>query len=387
MGARLGPALEDARSDRDQAEFGPVAEVPLEVVQEAPDEIAPQVDPFLQTAVGAAQRLAEKVDALGVVGGGDPVLGHHDRAPAHGGGPAHAVLHAPGPVLVAHLGEADRGIVGVDALGPEVHSGVALHADEVVACGGAQEDVLEHLLRPVAQGLATLVGDDLGHRQGEADGEAARPRSQLVDGQAVGPDHGVVDRPEAVEVLLDARRVLTLEVPHDADDIGLVDGAGPTDEVAQVGGGPGHVSSEALWRVGRLPPSPGRQPERGGEVVEGDHGRDAVAEQGGADAPVVLERGHRELTLGGFDATPLEREAVGAHAHVGDQLHVLAPTGERVAGVAAGLERARLGIVLPGPPVVVDVAPLDLVGRRGDAPEKVGREDDLVFVAGHGRAG
>ena len=109
--------------------------------------------------------------------------------------------------------------------------------------------------------------------------------------------------------------------------------------------------------------------------------------QRGADTPVVLERGQRELALGGLDAAPLEREAIGAHPDVGHQLHVLAPTGEGVARVTTRFECARLGIVLPGPPVVVDVASFDLVRRRGDTPEKVGREDDLVLVAGHGGAG
>src|SRR5580658_9868891 len=93
-----------------------------------------------------------------------------------------------------------------------------------------------------------------------------------------------------------------------------------------------------------------------------------MAEAGGTDAAVVLQGGDRELALRRLDPAPLEREAVGRETEVGHQVHVLAPALEGVAGVAARGQRARVGVVLPGPPVVVGVAALNLVGGGGHAP-------------------
>ena len=139
-------------------------------------------------------------------------------------------------------------------------------------------------------------------------------------------------------------------------------------------------AGEALGGVGRLPPAAGGEPQRGREVVERDDGEDPVAVTGRAQPPVVLERRDGELAFGRLDAAPLEREAVRPEAHVGHELDVLAPAVERVARVATRLERARRRVVLPGPPVVVDVAALDLMGRRGDAPGETRRELELALL-------
>ena len=94
--------------------------------------------------------------------------------------------------------------------------------------------------------------------------------------------------------------------------------------------------------------------------------------QSRADAPVVVEGGERELTLGGLDPAPFQREAVGAEAEVGDEVDVLVPAVERVTGVAARRHASRRRVVLPVPPVVVGVAALDLMGRGGGSPEEPG---------------
>src|SRR5690606_31579725 len=98
-------------------------------------------------------------------------------------------------------------------------------------------------------------------------------------------------------------------------------------------------------------------------------------------------RGPRPLALLGLDAAPLDREPVGADAEVGDERDVLLPAVPRVARVAGGLGRRRVGVVLPGPPVVVPVAALDLVrGGRGAPEEAVGeRAIGHIVVHGAGR--
>ena len=275
--------------------------------------------------MGAAQRIGHEGDPLGVVRGGDPVLRHHDRPPAHRRRPPHRVLDGLGPALVAHLGDRDGGIVGSQPVGTEVHAGVALHPHEVVALRGTQEDVLEHLLGRVAQCLPTLGRGDLRHGEREADREVPRTGAQDVDGEPVGAHHRLVHRRVAREVVLDPRRVLALEVPHDGDHVRLVDGAGPSDEVAQVGRRPLDEAGETLGGVGRLPSTAGGEPQRGREVMEGDDGDDPVAVAGRAQPPVVLQRGNGELAFGGLNPAPLQREAVRPESHVGHELEVLAP--------------------------------------------------------------
>ncbi len=130
----------------------------------------------------------------------------------------------------------------------------------------------------------------------------------------------------------------------------------------------GDVAGEEIRSVGCLPSPSGREPQRRREMVEGDDRQDPPTPAGGADAPVMLERGERELPFRRLDPAPLEREAVGRQTELGDQVDVLGPAVERVTGIAARRHRARVRVVLPGPPVVVDVAALDLVGRRGHTP-------------------
>ena len=125
-----------------------------------------------------------------------------------------------------------------------------------------------------------------------------------------------------------------------------------------------------LGRVRGLPPAARGEPCRGREVVEGHHGGDAPLAARRADPAVVVECGDGELALGGLDPAPLEREPIGAEPHGCDELDVLGPPMQRIACVPARLGTAGVRVVLPRPPVVVDVAALDLMGRGRRAPEE-----------------
>jgi hypothetical protein len=111
-------------------------------------------------------------------------------------------------------------------------------------------------------------------------------------------------------------------------------------------------------------------------MVEGDHRQDAVLVAGGSHPAVVIERHQRELAVLRLDAAPLEREAVRGEPQPGDQSDVFGVAVEGVAGVAAHVGTAGGGVVLHRPPVVVDVATLDLMGGGGCPPEEsVGKGD------------
>ena len=89
----------------------------------------------------------------------------------------------------------------------------------------------------------------------------------------------------------------------------------------------------------------------------------------------------RELALLGLDAAPLDREPVVVEPEGGQQGEVGRVAVVLVAGVAAGLDAARAGRLLPGPPVVVDVAALDLVGGGGGAPTEPFGEGSSTWLA------
>ena len=118
-------------------------------------------------------------------------------------------------------------------------------------------------------------------------------------------------------------------------------------------------------------------------MVERDDGINASVSQAQALAAVVLERGAGDLTVSRLDPAPLDREPVVVEAQAGDQVGVFLPAVPRVAAVSGGLGAAGAGRVLEGPPVVVGVAALDLVGRRGSPPREALGERPAPFRPSH----
>ena len=139
-------------------------------------------------------------------------------------------------------------------------------------------------------------------------------------------------------------------------------------------------TAEDIGSVFGLPPSSVGQPGRRREVVECHDGADAAFAAGRADAAVVVERGEGELAFGRLDAAPLQREPVGLEAHGSHELNILGPAVQGITGVATRLGTSRVWVVLPGPPVVVDVAALDLMGRGRGAPHESFRECELGLL-------
>src|SRR4029450_4681582 len=99
-------------------------------------------------------------------------------------------------------------------------------------------------------------------------------------------------------------------IPEVGDDVGFVQRARATDQVADVCRGVLAEAGEEVCRRGFRPAAASGDPARGREMVKGADGLAPMLETGGAHAPVVVERRTRELALVGLDAAPLEREAV-----------------------------------------------------------------------------
>src|SRR5580704_17365131 len=156
-----------------------------------------------------------------------------------------------------------------------------------------------------------------------------------------------------------------------------------------MGRGPSDETAEDIGSVFGLPSSPVGEPGRGRKMVERHDWGNAPLAAGRADAAVVVERSEGEFPFGWLDAAPLERESIGLKAHGSHELNILGPAVQGITGVATRLGASRVGVVLPGPPVVVDVAALDLMGSGRCAPDESFRECELGFLdvgSVHGRS-
>src|SRR2546423_1760655 len=112
------------------------------------------------------------------------------------------------------------------------------------------------------------------------------------------------------------------------------------------------------------------QPTRQCEVVEGHDRREPMLAATDQHATVVIERRPRELALFGLDPRPLDAQAQRVEAEPSHQDDVVAIAVVEIAGVTGGLDAGCAGRVFPGPPVAVDIAPLDLVSRLRGAEQK-----------------
>ena len=137
----------------------------------------------------------------------------------------------------------------------------------------------------------------------------------------------------------------------------------------------------AVVRLGE--PAQPLEPERVGEVVQGDEHADAAGGEAVEQVAVVVERGLVPAPFFRLDPAPLDGHAVALVAERGQQVHVLAVAAVVVTGPARGLAHPALAVrpgtirlLLAVPGLAVDVVALDLVAGGGAAPEEpLGKAD------------
>src|SRR5699024_11683103 len=141
----------------------------------------------------------------------------------------------------------------------------------------------------------------------------------------------------------------------------------------------GGVLAEALRGLAGHPPALRLEGRREVPVVERDEGSDPRLEQGVDGTVVEVQAGRVDRTgAGRLDAWPRDGEAVGIDPEATEQLDVLVPAVEAVAGHGAGgavADRPRpLAEVVPGaaPAAAGGHAPFDLVARGGRPEDEVG---------------
>ena len=199
-------------------------------------------------------------------------------------------------------------------------------------------------------------------------GNSPGPGAQRVAHRDVAGAHRVVDRAHARPVG-DRRRVVAEEVAHEADDVGLVDGAGHADDVADRVRDARRVVADPPGHVGVLEAAGRGDPARQREVVQGHDRREAPLAAALGHGAVARQRALVDAPALGLDARPLHREAVGVEPEARDQVEVLRPAVPRVAGGPARLGDGGARRALEVGPVGLPAA-LDLVARGGGAPQE-----------------
>jgi len=208
---------------------------------------------------------------------------------------------------------------------------------------------------------------------------------ELAAGRLVRPAQVAEHPGHAEQVAAPAGRELARDPALVRVDVGLVDRAPQPDELAQLLGHPAHERQPRVSRARRRPPAAPAEPGGRGEVVERDHRCHALRPQLAQHLPVVLDLGAVEVALGGLHPGPLDRQPVRVVVQPAQLGEVLPEPPVLVAGRVGAVAGQDATALLELPPVAVVVAALDLVRRRGAAPQEPVREAPLL---GHGvRAG
>jgi len=296
-----GPLLRPT-IDPDQPEPRPVAQLPLEVVEERPVQEAPHVDPVADRPAHAGDRALDIDHAAAVVVGREPALGRDQRpAAGHLPCPPQRGLERLGPELPAGPRQLEPVLVAKPARRADPVPGVRVDAHEVVAAGRLEEDVLPQAANGLERRLAARRGLPIRHRDGQPDRQVRESLPQRGDGPAVAVDHDLGHAQPCRAVPLPGWEDPLL-IAQQGHDVGLVDRDRRGHAVAQGVGHPPAEAREALCGAGLLPAARVGDPARVREVVEGDERRQAVPPAGRHDVPVVRQPPLREAARPGLDA-------------------------------------------------------------------------------------
>src|SRR5699024_3012968 len=133
---RLGFAFERLAVPVHETEGGPVSGSPLVVVQQAPVQVTPYVDPVRDRCMDAGEGAAGIGDPAGVVAGGDAVLGDQDRDVSGDlVGAADPQFGGRWVELPAGQGALHRVTGRQRPIGADEVAGIGLDAHEVIAPG------------------------------------------------------------------------------------------------------------------------------------------------------------------------------------------------------------------------------------------------------------
>ena len=169
--------------------------------------------------------------------------------------------------------------------------------------------------------------------------------------------------PHRRDVALPSGRVDAQDVAAFAQPLGLVDGAGIGDQVAERRCGALAVAREKGWEPVEKEAAFHLQPARKREVVEGHDRRDPVLVAADQQPTVVVQCRPRELAFLRLDPRPLDAEPKCIEAQAGHQDDVIAVAMVEVARITRWLDARCAFCTLPRPPVAVNISPLDLVRR------------------------
>ncbi len=171
------------------------------------------------------------------------------------------------------------------------------------------------------------------------------------------------------------RRPFRGEIALRHQNVRLVDGAPPVDEIAESLAGATGKGGQRSGGAGPVPSALRRNPERQGEMIEGDDRRDARGPQA-REHLAIAGSGRRVPDAGRWlEAAPFDAQAVGVGAEALQLGEIAAPIipgvgGARGRGAVRDVRTSvRVGALFPVRPVVV-IAAFDLIGGGGSAQQK-----------------
>ena len=230
--AGLRTALEGFAVDGDESEGG-FPSAPLEVVQQAPVQVATDVDPIIHRIAQVPQGFACVGDPAFVILGSDAVLGDKDRDISDDiVGMAHGNAQRVWAVCPAHEGVIWVFRVGNDTVLVDELASVGLHPNKVVIAREFEVPVFPYVLHfgvllvPAGCRDKCLVGNGPAHLR--ASGCPHKWRGGTVGGHQSLPNLRVRQSAELVFLTACDAALLTVD---DSEDVRFVDCAYPLDAI------------------------------------------------------------------------------------------------------------------------------------------------------------
>ena len=148
---------------------------------------------------------------------------------------------------------------------------------------------------------------------------------------------------------------------------------------------PFHKTREQRGRIISRPAATISEPQRNGEVQEGDHRFDTAQPQAAEHLAVALKGGLIPTPRFRFDAAPLDGQTVRILSEGCGAVEVFLRVGPPATGRSGAIAvEDATGLLFPRPPVVVDVVAFDLMRARRGPPAEPRGESQRFNALSHG---
>src|SRR5205807_5525686 len=176
-----------------------------------------------------------------------------------------------------------------------------------------------------------------------------------------------------------SKRKFAQAITQRSVDVGFIESDPVTAQVCQSENNVAHETPEEMDGLRSSESFLGFQPQRVGEVMKSYKRTHAPVPQGLEHLAIAIEGMVVPDALGGLNSAPLYGQAERIDAQRLSQIKIQFGIFPPVAGLSNVLSRTDAPQLLPGRPLVIGIAALHLMGRGGDAPQKIHGESPMIF--------